>query len=276
MVAAAVVGSAVVGAAASSYSGKKGADAARDAANQSSDTELQMFYQNRDDLAPYRQVGTGALNQLAAMYGIQNTQPRMENVGGTQALSQIQQQPVMSFEQFSQGRSRKNLFMLRRQYDDYVDNANKPPLEASNDSPAQEVAISDAPAASPDFSQFYNSPDYQFAYDQGMRGTEQSLARRGLTGSGAEMKALTRFGQGLASQQLGNYKNSLAALAGIGQTSTSQTAQLGANTAASIGANQRAAGDARASSYLNTGTAVNNAANSYGQYRLLQAGGYLG
>lgn len=273
MVAAAVIGSAVVGGAASSYAGSKAADASKDAAALSSDTQLQMYYQNRDDTENYRGVGDNALNQLASLYGAANdqyTQPMSyaDFVNSDQYAPQTEQS-------IAGGTSSIRGQMLglpsstalsgptsQEQYDQYVDGFQGELI------PGQ--------SSEPDFSSFLNSPDYKFAYDQGMRGTEQSLAKRGLTGSGAEMKALSQFNQGLASQQLNNYKNSLATLAGIGQTSTSQINQLGANTAASIGANQIAAGDARASSYLNTGAAVSNAANSYGQYSLMKAGGYLG
>src|SRR5690606_28167033 len=45
-----------------------------------------------------------------------------------------------------------------------------------------------ARGAGPDYSDFYNSPDYQFAFDEGMRATNASLAARGLSGSGRAMK----------------------------------------------------------------------------------------
>ncbi len=240
MVAAAVVGSAVVSAAATTYSGNKAADAQRDAARRSGETELEMFYQNRADFAPYRETGTRALDQLSSLYTGTYTKP-------------------MTFEEYSAVDPEDRT--LDRYQNRYL-------------ATFQPELIS-----GPDASAFFESPDYNFAYDQGMRAVEQSLAKRGLGGpndSGAAMKELTRFGQGLASQQFNNYRNSLASLAGIGQTATSQLGAMGANVAANVGAGQRAAGDARASSYLNQGQAVSNVADSYAQYSLLQAGGYLG
>ena len=246
MVAAAVVGSAVVSAAASSYSGGKAADAQANAAKKSGQTELEMFYQNRADFAPYREVGSKALNELASLYGVAQEKP-----------------PELTFEEFIDSHYYSPSKRLAAEdYDQYMRDRQKIPDYSQKS-----------------FEGFYDSPDYKFAYDQGMRAVEQSLARRGLGGpesSGAAMKELARFGSGLASQQFGNYKNTLSAMAGIGQTATSQLGAMGQQVAANVGAGQRAAGDARASSYLNQGQAVSNIADSYAQYSLLQAGGYLG
>lgn len=205
MVATAIIGSAVIGAAGSAYASDQAADAQADAAREAGDIEREMFYQTRADYAPYREVGASALNRLGALYG-----------------------------------------------------------------------VSQDGVSTPDYSEFYASPDYKFAYDEGLRATEQSIARRGLQGSGAERKALTRFGQGLASQQLGNYKNSLAALAGIGQTSTSQLGALGANTAGNLAQGAMAAGEARASSYLNQGAAFTGAANDISLYYAMNNAGMFG
>lgn len=73
MVAAAVIGSAVVGAGASIVSGNKAASAQQSAADQATslqqaqDAEARRQYDlNRADLAPYREAGTTALGQLSS------------------------------------------------------------------------------------------------------------------------------------------------------------------------------------------------------------------
>lgn len=63
-IATAIVGSAVIGGAAASMSAKKAARAQRDASQLASQTELEQFYQSREDLAPWREAGAGALKQL--------------------------------------------------------------------------------------------------------------------------------------------------------------------------------------------------------------------
>jgi hypothetical protein len=107
-----------------------------------------------------------------------------------------------------------------------------------------------AAAGPADYSAFQDSPDYQFSFDEGNRAVNAGLAARGLSNSGRAMKELTRYGQGMASQQLGNYVNRLAAMAGVGQTATNQTGNLGANAATNAGQTTQAAGDARASGYM--------------------------
>lgn len=76
MVAAAVIGSAVVGAGAGLYGASKSADAAKnaaqiqsDAATQAGDRELAMFQQNRADSMPWLEAGRGALGKLSDYTG---------------------------------------------------------------------------------------------------------------------------------------------------------------------------------------------------------------
>lgn len=69
MVAAAIVGSAVVGAAVSSDASRRAANTQADAARQANDTSNAQYYQNREDMAPWRAAGAGALSQLTAGTG---------------------------------------------------------------------------------------------------------------------------------------------------------------------------------------------------------------
>jgi len=62
-VAAAIVGSAVVGAGAGIYASKKASSAQRKASQTASNTELAMYYQSRKDIAPWRDVGQQALKR---------------------------------------------------------------------------------------------------------------------------------------------------------------------------------------------------------------------
>lgn len=66
-VAAAVIGSAVVGGVISSSNTNKAISAEQNATNQADQTQMAMYNQNRDDLAPYRAAGQQALGQLQGM-----------------------------------------------------------------------------------------------------------------------------------------------------------------------------------------------------------------
>lgn len=129
---------------------------------------------------------------------------------------------------------------------------------------------------------FREDPGYKFKYDEGLRAIDNSAASRGMAQSGAALKELERYGQGVADQEYDswlatetqNYNdwlNRLAGVAGQAQTATSAvtgnrdalaagtTAAAGnlANNAATRGATESTASANRQSSY-------NQIANSLG------------
>jgi hypothetical protein len=63
---AAILGSGVLGAGASIYASNKQADAQKQALA----LQQSMYNQGRQDLAPWRNIGTGAINSLGGLYGI--------------------------------------------------------------------------------------------------------------------------------------------------------------------------------------------------------------
>lgn len=86
-----------------------------------------------------------------------------------------------------------------------------------------------------DFSSFTKSPDYQFAFDQGLQGLDRSAAARGSLYSGGHSADLMKFGQGLASQNYNQFYNRLAGLSGTGQTTASGLGTLGQQYANNVG-----------------------------------------
>lgn len=86
-----------------------------------------------------------------------------------------------------------------------------------------------------DFSGFDQSPDFLFAQQQGTQGLDRSAAARGGLFSGGHTADTLRFNQGLASQQLGAFRNSLQARAGLGQSTGLALGQFGAGMANGIG-----------------------------------------
>lgn len=130
-----------------------------------------------------------------------------------------------------------------------------------------------------DFSAFTQSPDYQFALDEGFKAMDRSAASRGRLYSGGYGQDLTKYGQGLATQNYGNYYNRLAGMAGVGQTTASNLGQLGQNMANSIGNQYNQIGAARASAYQGYNQALNGQYDRYGNRSgglLDQIGGWLG
>lgn len=93
-----------------------------------------------------------------------------------------------------------------------------------------------------------------------MRGIERSAAARGGLASGNTLVDLSRYNQGLASQQFGRYADRLAGLAGTGQSSAENLAGQRMQLGAQIGANSQNAANARASGIQGAGNAYANAA----------------
>ena len=226
MVAAAVVGGAVVGGVASNMAAGKQADAAGKAADQSSEAAAQM----RGDLAPYNQAGQNALNPLLYAMGY-----KLDANGNIQ---QDWAHPLQQQFQF-------------------------------------------------DPSQLANTPGYQFALQQGLKGTNNSLAAQGLGLSGAQAKGLSTFATGLADQTYGeqynralstfnsnqgtaqNRVNNLSGLVNMGQNSAAQTGQAGINAANNSGNYLTQQGNAQASGYMGMANAANNGINNYMMYNAL-------
>lgn len=206
MVAAAIVGGAVIGGVASNMAAGKAADAQENAANTASATSNAQFQQNRQDAMPWHDAGVAALGDL------------------------------------SKGTAAGGEFTHNFGLDDFV-----------------------------------KDPGYQFRMDEGQRGVEAGAAARGGLLNGGTLKALTRYGQGFASNEYGNAYNRfnndqtnrfnrLSSIAGIGQTATRDVANMGTQNAQYIGNNQMQAGNARASGYVGGANAIGNTVQTLGNW----------
>lgn len=298
--AAAAVGGAVIGAVATSNAADKSADAIEDSADASAATQRYMYDTNRADQAPYRQIGTSALNRLAAIYGLPQYQSTaaateyspefdgalVENRAGVpsvnarlyandpvyrqawdEALSRHQQAFGIGYDDHSNFQALEYDLRSAMEANPAYRNRTESPIQGRTGD-----TINGATGqVENDWSSFFDSPDYQFTFSEGQRAVNSGLAARGLSNSGAAMKELTRYGQGAASTQLNTYLNRLSSLAGIGQTATQATGSAGVSAANGISQSQMAAGDARASAYTARGNAINNAINQgAGIYALSQ------
>lgn len=123
---------------------------------------------------------------------------------------------------------------------------------------------------------FFESPDYQFRLDEGKKALERSASATGMLGSGAALKAANNYVQNTASSEYGNWYNRLAGLAGQGQTAANTTVAAGQNNSNNIIGALGQSGNARASSYANTGAAINNGMNNILSAYLFNKGGGFG
>lgn len=280
---------AIVGAAGSLVGGKMQADAAGragDAATGASRDAIQaqvaMYNQSRADTMPYQVTGTGALNMLAGMYGLPTYSAPISN-----GITITQPEPA---------KKKKRSF-----FDKVTDPANLAgqfggtsydPMgffSSGSTGGGGGLTISAGGGGGgigggagggvvtpgtqmADYSQFYQTPDYLVARDEGINALDRGAAARGgLYSGGADADRMT-FASNLGSKAFGNFQNSLFRLAGLGGSANSELNSLGQNTAGQIGNQLANAGNARASSYLNQGQAWNNALSNIGGF----AGNYFG
>lgn len=265
---------AIVGAVGSLAGGKMQADAAGragDAATNASrdaiNAQVAMYNQSRADTLPYQVTGTGALNLLAQMYGlptysapisggIQITQPEPAKKKKRSLFDKITD-PANLAGQFG-GTSYDPMGFFSSGSTGGGGSLQFSTGGGTGNALAGGGTLNQG-TGTPDFSMFYQTPDYLVARDEGINALDRGAsARGGLYSGGADADRMT-FGSNLGSKAFGNFQNSLFRLAGLGGSANSELNNLGQNTAGQIGNQLANAGNARASSFLNQGQAWNNA-----------------
>lgn len=129
--------------------------------------------------------------------------------------------------------------------------------------------------------QFTADPGYAFRLSEGQKALDRQAAARGGLISGSALKAASRYGQEMGSQEYMNAFNRyqtertarlgpLQSLAGVGQTSVNQLAAAGQNYATAAGEAIGAAGQARASGYVGQANAINQGLGTYLNYTQTQ------
>jgi len=136
--------------------------------------------------------------------------------------------------------------------------------------------------------QFQADPGYAFRLSEGQKALDRSAAARGGLISGGALKAATRFGQDMGSQEYTNAFNRyqaerqarlgpLQSLTGMGQSTANTIGAAGQNMASNVGnygmqgANATGEGymgaaNARASGYMGTSNALTSGLGSYLNY----------
>lgn len=153
------------------------------------------------------------------------------------------------------------LALQTRQYEEGVErsqpwvDAGKTGLEAY----MGELGLSDAAKDGTFQSGFQTTPGYQFQVDEGEKGVVNNLAALGMKNSGAALKSLTRFRQGLADQTYNAYLDRLSGVSTGGQTQVGQNNALGQQYANTAGQIMQDKGTATASGYVGGANAWSNA-----------------
>jgi hypothetical protein len=119
-------------------------------------------------------------------------------------------------------------------------------------------------------SDFNADPGYQFRMNEGQKALERQAAAKGVSGGGATMKALARYGQDYSS---GEYQkaydrfnndqttryNRLASLAGVGQTANQANQSAGSSYGSNVADLMTGAANAQAAGTVGQANAISNA-----------------
>jgi hypothetical protein len=125
--------------------------------------------------------------------------------------------------------------------------------------------------------EFEASPGYAFRLAQGEKSLERAASARGRTFSGSQLKALSDYNQGMASNEYGNFLNQYyqsltpyESIANMGLSAATSTASLGgaagsnvANLSSSLAGSYQNAGQAQSNMWTNMANTGTNAIGNY-------------
>jgi hypothetical protein len=272
----------VVGAGATLASGAMAASASKNAAsaqeaaaNQANQTQIAEFNATAGLQTPQRNLSYGADSLLANLFGLPdpNASTTTSMYGANASLDGLSGQgtsvasnqtsapvsaaagggaPATATAQGVQGGSGGGALGLSS---NGINLGNQTTNTGSNAAP-------NTTSAQGQFSNFYNSPGYAFALQQGQQSVNRGAAASGSLYSSNNLNQLDQNAQGYASQQYNNYVNQLMGLAGYGAAGVSATSGAATTAGNNISSNQLSAGNAQASGILGQAGAYSGAINS--------------
>lgn len=260
--AAAIAGGTIISTGASLWGSDKASDASKEATNVASDTQLKMFYQNREDLTPWREAGTYGLEKLVGV-----KEPTRESV--EEQLIKERYGTDTDPDYYGSGFSGRVTSALRKGFKKAM------PITDEEIDAAYEKALADWRASDnvgmleKGPGEYTESPGYQFRLSEGEKAINRAAAARGGFDSGKAYKSLIKYNQDYATGDYDNFLrrwyqslNPYLSMADMGQIATTDTAQMGTQVAGDVARNTMAGGSARASGYLNTANALNEGVDS--------------
>jgi len=271
VVSAAIVGSAVVGAIASS----KAAKTQSKAADKAADVSQAQYEQTREDQMPFLEAGYGALNRLNEYLGIPDKSFANFNAGAylnanPDAKAWVDSQ-MLPLANLPKGLALRGKNPEQLAYEHFVADGSrrtgdffKNTLSPNYGKYARDFSMQD----------FQIDPGYAFRMSEGLKSLDRQAAARGGLISGGALKAAQRYGQDMGSQEYqnafnryqvnrANQLNPLQSITGAGQTATNQLASAAGNYGANAGNAALIGGANQANAYLTKG---NIAASQYGTY----------
>ncbi len=268
-----VGGSVLVGGYIQSQSAKSATQAQVQAAETATQAQLEMYYQSREDMAPWREAGEAALGQASTPGG--GVPPAREDFAFN-AAEYLQMYPDVADPARWGGTPQQHYAQHGLAEGRYPSLSAKEEIEGWTGEPTEGTGLVGMIEAGPGEFVPEEQPGYRFGYEEFVeKPTLRMASATGRLGGGGTQKALTRYASNYATGEYDNWLrrwyDSLKpdqSLAGLGQTSASQTAQNALTTGQMVGQNALYSGTARATGYINQGNIWGNSISGVGQNAL--------
>lgn len=292
-VAVGVAGAALVGGVMSSDASNEASKSQEKSAKQAGNTQLGMFQQTQANMEPWLQAGNLSLDKLQYLMGLGDpmsgardaaaqaagiTKPTMQDAEAEHLKNHI--------SIFGKGYtvdsdiSKKNE-EVKQIYDQMLSQYNQQVGQLPNvpTQPGSDFGSLTKPFSMQDFQA---SPAYQFNLDEGTKAINKASAARGQYYAPATLQGISKYSQGLASNEfqnaysnyntnLNNVWNRLSTLSGGGQNAAGNLGTNASQVAGQVGGNITAAGNAQAAGQVGQANAVNSGlGTAYNAYLMNQ------
>lgn len=272
----------VAGAVMQSNASKKAAATQARSADAATNAQMEMFYNTDANLAPWRETGTLAMDELARLAGLQSPNSELRKPTRADAARIAEEGHRTTFgtgytNDSDRGRIEtaelETLDRLMAEYNAKL--ASTPQSQVPNPMTApltKPFALSD----------FQESPAYQFNLQQGQKAIEKSAAARKMYYAPATLQDISKYSQGVASNEFMNAYNMynqnqkniwdrLYAMSGSGQNAAAQAGAFGTQVGGQIGENMMGAGNAQAAGQIGSANAFAGVGNTaYNAYMMNQ------
>ena len=251
------IGAAAIGSSAQKKAANQAAQTAQDTTTANNQLAREQYAQNAAVLSPYINRGNQAGSMYGALLGLQPTgNAGTANVGQpSQTVPQSGVSRLFAANDLWRGEPTGVLnYGYNALNGQYVPN-NDTMMMAGTNQPVASTQPTTAQNYQQAFDNYKNSTGYQFRFNQGVKALDASASSRGILQSGAAMKSLNQFGQGIASDEFGNYLGYLGNLMGTGLNAAGAQAGVSTNMVNQVTANNNAASSALANAALARGNA---------------------
>lgn len=275
----------VAGGILSSRGSRDAAESVSEASEASAQAALEQYYQTREDFAPWRAAGQAALQQQMALLGL--AMPRLQNpLYGTPRPVYDPPSTRLDGDLIAPGFLGVTAFGMpgvsRGDLRRYLTTGGLASTDTGNYDQLYQERLREWQLAQED--PYYGTgttydnetgqpvdptemlratPGYQFQLEEGTKALDRSAAARGMLMSGAQLRRLQEYGQGLADSTFGDYFNRLGVIAGTGQSANQSLANFGAQAVNQAGQFGLVGAQAQATNAINQANIGTNLLNNF-------------